>query len=378
MLQGNRTALRAVPNIAMMMSAMGAMGRMPPPGSMRVMMDMCGAMTAILCGIGDQVGLFGVLAKGGNAGMTAAKIAQTAGTHPAYTREWLKAMVCTGYVEYDAEGDAYILANDYLPVLASDESPFSMGGGFEQILGLASAAQAIIDDFRNGKGVSQDSYDSHLVAGMERVSAGWFDHLLVQQWIPAMPELADKLQAGCSVVDVGCGSGRALVRLAEAFPKSSFSGFDVFAPAIDRARARAREAKVAARVDFRIHDISKGLDKKADLITFFDSLHDILDPGAALSTARSHLTEGGSCVIVEMNCAEDLRGDIGPTGTILYGTSVLYNTPVSLAMGGAGEGTMSMPEGRIRRLCREAGFTWIERVPQSNPFNVLYWARREA
>jgi tRNA G46 methylase TrmB len=64
--------------------------------------------------------------------------------------------------------------------------------------------------------------------GLERFTSTWFENLLLQQWIPSMPDVKAHLERGCDVADVGCGRGHALIKLAQAFPRSRYVGYDNF------------------------------------------------------------------------------------------------------------------------------------------------------
>ncbi len=69
------------------------------------------------------------------------------------------------------------------------------------------------------------------------VVAAIFDRIL-----PLVPGLTEKLEEGISVLDVGCGRGRALVAMAERFPKSRFVGYDLCEEPIAMAARRRRSA----------------------------------------------------------------------------------------------------------------------------------------
>jgi tRNA G46 methylase TrmB len=129
--------------------------------------------------------------------------------------------------------------------------------------------------------------------GMERLSINWFENLLTQQWLRAMPDVQAKLERGAQVADVGCGRGRALIKLAQAFPNSRYIGYDVFAPTIERAMANARAAGVADRVRFEQRDVSQGLPEQYDVITTFDVVHDAVDPVGLLRGIRQGLRADG-------------------------------------------------------------------------------------
>jgi 2-polyprenyl-3-methyl-5-hydroxy-6-metoxy-1,4-benzoquinol methylase len=334
----------------------------------RVMGDLGGALTGLLCMIGDRLGLFRALAEGP---ATSEQLAARTKLHERYVREWLAALACAGYVDVDAQGSFSLPAERAL-VLASERSPMFLGGGFQQLMGLTRPLEQLLEAFQMGGGVAQESYGEDLLSGMERMSATWFENLLVEHWLPAAGEVVQKLEDGATLADVGCGSGRAILRLAQAYPRSHFVGYDCFGPVLVRARARAEAAGVSDRVRFEQLAVEDGLPERYDLITAFDSLHDMTDPAGALRAMHAALDDAGVLLLMEMNCSEHLQDNVGLSGTILFATSVLYNTPVTLARGRAALGTMALPEATVRELCAAAGFASVRRLPIMNPFNILY------
>ncbi|HUJ12537.1 MAG TPA: class I SAM-dependent methyltransferase, partial [Thermoanaerobaculia bacterium] len=200
-------------------------------------------------------------------------------------------------------------------------------------------------------------------------------NFLVQQWIPSMPDLEKKLRSGACVVDVGCGRGRGLIRLAGAYPKSFYTGFDVYAPSIERARANAKTAGVGDRVRFEVLDAAKGIPEKHDVIFTFDVVHDAVDPLGILRSIRDALQPDGIYACVDINCSDKLEENAGPLGALFHGFSLFYCMTTSLAGGGAGLGTLGLNERKLRELASVAGFGSVRRVPLENPFNNLYELR---
>lgn len=166
------------------------------------------------------------------------------------------------------------------------------------------------------------------------------------------------------------------LQLARAFPHSSFVGFDSFDGQIERARRHAEEAGLSDRVRFELHDATGGIPGCYDLITTFDVLHDAAEPPALLRSIHQALSDDGTCLIMEMNCTDDARDNVGPLGTLMYGISMLYCMTTSLAGGGAGLGTCGCPPAKVRELCLEAGFATVERLAIEDPLNALYAVRR--
>jgi len=336
----------------------------------KMMMDMSGALNGLLGYLGDRLGLFKTLAELGAAPAT--ELATRARVDTRLAAEWLRAMTCAGYIQYS--DDRYSLTPEAAVVLTHEGGPFFLGGGYQQFVGFASCLPRVVDAFRDGAGVPQDAYSDEVWDGMERMSATWFENLLVQRWLPLIPSLCERLDSGADVADIGCGSGRALVQMALAFPRSRFVGYDVLCAAVQRAQARMKEAAVDDRVRVEHADPSKGLADRFELITMFDSLHDVHDPVVMLHAVRRALAPNGKCLILELRASDELTENIGPVGAIQYATSVLYNLPVALAHASASLSSLALTPTRIRSLCRQAGFTSIRELPIQNPFHSLYEA----
>ncbi len=249
------------------------------------------------------------------------------------------------------------------------------GGIHQMLLGMVTPLNLLVRAFRDGGGVPQSAYDDNMWDGMERFTAGWFENLLVQQWIPAMPDLEAKLANGALVADVGCGRGRASIKLAQTYPASRFVGYDAFGPTIARATANAEHAGVADRVRFQELDASKGIPDRYDVITTFDVVHDAVDPRGLLRAIREALRPDGIYVCLDINSSHRLEENAGPLGSFFYGVSNLYCMTTSLANGGAGLGTVGFHERKVRELCTEAGFSSVRRLPLENPFNIVYEVR---
>ena len=336
----------------------------------KVLADTSGLTTTILAALGDRLGLFKTLAAYGPA--TSPELAKAASINERYAREWLGGMTSAGYVEYDPATRRFSLPPEHVPVLAQEAGPAYFGGAHQMLLGALGVLDQLTRAFREGGGVSQPAYSEDWWAGMERFSAGWFENLLLQEWIPAMPRVKEALERGVDVADVGCNRGRGLIKLARAFPRSRFVGYDIFQPAIRLATDRAMAAGVADRVRFEHRDVAKGLPQDFDVIATFDVIHDAIDPVGLLRTIRRALKPNGTYVCLDVNCSDRLEQNAGPLGALFHGFSVLYCMTTSLAHDGAGLGTVGLPESKLREFATDAGFASVRRVPLENPFNNLY------
>jgi SAM-dependent methyltransferase len=361
-------------------AAVAAPGRDPHQGAAteateafvtRVIGDISGTAATVLAAIGDRLGLFQVLATYGPA--TSAELATRAGVDERYTREWLSGLTAARYLEYEPASRRFTLPAAYVPVLAQEGGSRFFGGSYQAWLGALGILQPLLDAFRHGGGVPFEEYSPDVWDGMARRSAAWFDHLLVQRWLPAVPAVQAALTRGALLADVGCGYGRALIRLAQAFPASRFVGYDVFAPNVARATEEAQEAGVGDRVHFEVRDVAGGLPEPFDVVTTFDVVHDAVAPRALLRAIRQGLRADGTYLCLEFSCPDALEADAGdPLAAVGYAGSLLYCLTTSLAHGGEGLGARGLPERKVRELCAEAGFSRVGRAPLEDPFNVLY------
>lgn len=335
----------------------------------RVMGDTSAWVVVTMAMIGDRLGLWQALAD--SRPVTSAELAERTGTAERYVREWLSSMTAHGYVTHDSATERFALPAEHAPVLAN-AGPVYFGGFHQALYGLTAVLDQIVDAFKSGGGVPLSSYNDNWWHGFERFSNSWFDHLLPEVWLPAMPDLDETLRRGADVLDVGSGRGRALIRLAQAYPAGRYVGYDIHEGSIAAARANAEEAGVADRVRFERRDVSAGIPGEFDVITTFDVIHDAADPVGMLRTIRGALRPDGRYVCLDINASHRLEDNAGPLGAYFYGVSVLYCMTTSLASGGAGLGTCGFNEYTVRKMCSEAGFGTVRRVDMENPFNILY------
>jgi ubiquinone/menaquinone biosynthesis C-methylase UbiE len=336
----------------------------------RVFRDLSGTYISAMCILGDRLGLFKALADLGPA--TSAEVAARANVQERYAREWLSAMTCAAYVEYDPANQRFRLPPEHAAVLAEEGGPHFIAGEYEQLPALLGVLDLLTTAFRQGGGVPQTAYHESLYTGLDRNSVVLYRHVLVQEWLPRMPEIQAALERGIDVADVGCGGGRALIALAQAFPHSRFTGYDLHAPTIALARQNAEAAGVVDRVRFVLLDAADGLPESYDLITTFIVVHDAANPRRLLRSIRAALKPEGTYLCVEVKASQKLEKNIGPMGAYCYSTSVLYCLTTSLAEGGEGLGTAGMPVSKVQELCTEAGFSSVRRLPIDLPFRQVF------
>jgi 2-polyprenyl-3-methyl-5-hydroxy-6-metoxy-1,4-benzoquinol methylase len=298
----------------------------------RVAADNAAAFAGLSTSLGVRLGLYRAMAGAGP--VTSAELADRTGLVERYVREWLDGQVAGAYVIHSAETNTYLLPDEHAAVLADTSLPTYVGGGFTMLGALYGAEAALANAYRNGGGVSWQDFGPGLAEGVAAFFKPGYDAVLVQEWLPALEGVEAKLERGASVADVGCGHGYSTVLMAKAFPQSRFHGFDFHEPSIEAARKLAKESGVDDRVTFEVaaaHEFPGG---DYDLVTFFDCLHDLGDPGAALRRAEATLADGGNCLVVEPNASAEPGENINPIGRSFASTSPILCLPVALAQNG--------------------------------------------
>ncbi len=336
----------------------------------KVFKDICGALTIAMCAIGDRLGLFKDLHINGPA--TSSKLAERANLNERYVREWLHALGAAEYLKYNKSNQQFYLPSNYAPILAQELGPMFLGGIIEQIPPLWNVFNQVIKEFQHGGGVNQSNYDHYWWEGIERETAISFENSLVQKWIPVTSDVQNKLKKGIMVADIGCGHGRALIKLAQAFPKSIYIGYDIHEPSIIRANEKAKQFGVKERVFFKQLDIEKGIPEQYDLITTFDVIHDLKNPLKTLNVIRQALKADGTYLLLDFKSSDNLEENFGSINALMYGFSVFFCMTTSLAVGGEGLGTLGMPPSKVKDLCLKAGFTIVNQLPIEDDFNMLY------
>jgi SAM-dependent methyltransferase len=340
----------------------------------RVVNDLVSAMLISMCNLGDRLGLFDNLAKFGPA--TSAELAARSSLNERYLREWLSALSSAGYLVYDPSSARFAIPPEHIPVLADELAPQFQGGRFQYMLALFQIQDEITRAFRQGGGVSPQAYPQDFWDGSERTAPMWVEHRLIQHWIAAMPDVQAKLEQGIAVADIGCGQGGALIKLAQVYPNSTFTGYDIFEPSVAKAAARAETAGLSDRVRFEARDVVHGLPELYDFIMTHEVVHDAAVPLGMLQAIRNGLRAGGVYLMKEYNASDRLEQNGGLLGSFMYSISVLFCMTTSLSSGGLGLGAAGLPEIKVRELCAQAGFSSVQRLAVDEAFSALYAIRR--
>jgi SAM-dependent methyltransferase len=336
----------------------------------KALVDLGGAVNAVLMSIGDTLGLYKALAAGPQ---SSAELADNTNTNERYIREWLNSQAAGGYVLYDKATGKYSLSEEQELCLANPDGPVDLPGASLLVQDFFHVRERALENFRTGKGMEWGEHHPCLFHGTERFFRAGYNANLLSSWIPALDGVEVKLRNGAKAADVGCGHGASTILLAKAFPKSEFVGYDYHDPSIETATQRAKDAGVV-NARFEVADATGYRAKEFDLIAFFDCLHDMADPAGAARHARGALKSDGRCMLVEPFAADEVADNLNPVGRLYYGASSLVCVPVSLARNGPALGAQA-GERRLREIMvDQGGFSSMRRATET-PFNIVLEAK---
>jgi 2-polyprenyl-3-methyl-5-hydroxy-6-metoxy-1,4-benzoquinol methylase len=335
----------------------------------RLLGDIGAATSGALVILGDHLGLFKAMADGEP--LTAAELAGRVGVKERYVREWLSAQAASDYIIYDERTDRFSLTPEQAMVFAQEDSPAFFMGAYDMIQSMWMDEPKVAEAFRTGKGLGWHEHSLCLFRGTERFFRPGYNNHLIDEWIPALKGMKEKLERGARVADIGCGHGASTILMARAYPESKFHGFDYHGPSVERAREAAKEAGVSDRVTFEQAPANQFAGQGYDLVAMFDCLHDMGDPVGAGRHVRETLAPDGIWMIVEPFAHDTLKENLNPVGRVYYSASTMICTPASLSQDvGLGLGAQA-GEMRLRKVAMDAGFHHFRRATET-PFNMVF------
>ena len=325
-----------------------------------------GGMLNMMLKIGDDLGLFDAAAKGP---ATSQQLAERTGLQERYVREWLGAVVTGGIFEYDPDTSTYTLPPEHASLLTGIDNVTAFA---HRTVLFTKHLPGVTDAFRNGGGVPYSAFRPDFTTFQNLGSRRRHDRFLLSNYLPAVPGLMERLSSGLRACDIGCGTGHAVNLMAQAFPASTFVGYDIGQDAIDSAREEAREHGLD-NAGFEAQDVRHfPTEPQFDLITAFDAIHDQVDPQGVLNQIRAALAPGGTFLMLDFKASSNLEDNIGMSlAPAIYSVSVMHCMTVSLAHDGAGLGT-AWGEQLARKMLAKAGFTRVETADPHDQMNLVY------
>lgn len=323
----------------------------------------------VMISLGSKLGLYKAMA--GVGPLTSKEVAARAGCAERYVSEWLNAQAAGGYVAYHAVSGTYELLPEQAMVLADEDSPMFLPSAWQIPASMWFDEERSMAAFRTGQGVAWGEHNHRLHCGFAAFFRNAFRSSLVSEWLPALEGVVERLTKGVAVADIGCGYGHSTLLMAQAFPQSRFYGFDVHAASIE---AATRNAGGLPNVSFEVASAVDYADRSYGLICYFDSLHDMGDPEAALRYAAARLVPGGTVMAVEPFAKDRIEDNLSTVARMYYAASAVLCCAHAISEGGQLVLGAQAGEAQLSGLFRKAGFSHFRRATQT-PFNLILEAR---
>jgi SAM-dependent methyltransferase len=339
----------------------------------RAVGDLSAGYGGVMVSLGSKLGLYKAMAGAGP--ISAKELAVRTDCAERYVREWLNSQAAGGYVGYHAVSDTYELSPEQAMVLADEDSPAYIPNAWNVPASMWFDEAKAVEAFRTGQGVPWGDHDGRLFCGSAAFFRNAYRGSLLSAWLPALDGVVERLKAGITVADVGCGHGHSTLLMAEAFPRSRFLGFDAHADSITEAQRLADEAGLNERVSFAVTRATDYPGKNYGLICFFDSLHDMGDPTAAARHAAEALAPDGTVMLIEPFANDRVEDNISPVARLYYAASTTICTAHAISDGGHLVLGAQAGEARLAEVFRKAGFTRMRRAFET-PFNLILEAQR--
>src|SRR5262245_33861026 len=326
--------------------------------------------------LGDTLGLYRALNEGAK---TPGELAAATGIYERYAREWLEQQAAAGILTVEdvsagPDERCYALPAGHAEPLLDPESAHSIAPFLKSFVAISGAMPQLVEAFRSGGPVAWGAYGRDMIEAQGDFNRPWLLGSFGSEYLPSIPDLHERLSGhGAKVADVACGVGWASISLAKAYPNVTVDGFDLDEPSIDLAKANAAEAGVNDRVSFRTGDGAElGFEEVYDLATVIESIHDMSQPVAVMSSIRRMLKPGGTLIVADERTEDAFGAPASETERMFYAYSVLCCLPSAMDdETSAGTGTV-MRRSTFETYAREAGFDGVEVLPIEHDFLRFY------
>ncbi len=336
-----------------------------------------GALETLHVYLGRKLGLYDVLAQSGP--VTADQLAERSGIHARYAREWLEQQAVSGVLDVvddtsEARSRTFVMPPGVAEAVCRPDSATLVSPLASMVVGIAEAMPAVLQAFRAGGGVAYEDYGVDIREGIADINRPGFVNSLASEWIPALPDIHARLQQpGSRVADLGCGIGVSTLAIARGYPTAEVHGLDLDASSVEAARQAADDAGISARVSFSCRDAADPeLAGRYDLVTLFETLHDMAHPVAALSAARRMLAPGGAVLVGDEKVAAAFTAPGDQMERFNYGWSALHCLAAAMTeTDSAATGTV-IRESTVRDYANGAGFSTCTVLPIEHDFWRFY------
>ncbi len=282
----------------------------------KLLSQMAGYVGVRTVDIGLRFGLLEEIAKHPQ-GITAEALAREKGLDPFYVQVWCRSASASEVLE-PGENETYRLAAYMDKLLLDQDFPGYIGA----MTGIMVQPE-IFDEFAEKLPSGQRTWwDQHSPTFIQMVSATGqsFYTRLIPGGLSQVPGLSDRLTQGARVLELACGAGVGLIRMAQTYPQSSFIGVDGDAYSLELTADRLRQARLQDRVSLVRNMLEEvNASEEFDFAIINISMHECRDIEKVTSNVHRALKSDGYFVISDFPFPESTEECQTVPGRIMCG-----------------------------------------------------------
>jgi ubiquinone/menaquinone biosynthesis C-methylase UbiE len=347
--------------------------------SERIVNETNAAFSCLNLYLGHKLNLFKAISEAAGGSVTPTELAEATGFSERYIKEWLECMAVGNYLEYNSKTGRFILPDEHAVVLLEKDNLSYVIPFVCYVPSFAGVIDKLIEAFRTGGGVPFEAYGKDTVEAIGVGNRPMFVNWYVQRWMPAMPDIERRLkQRGGLVADIGCGTGWSSIALAQGFPNIVVDAIDIDPTSIEEARRNANRAGISKRVTFYLSPIEEfrvkyGAEKKFDLVTAFECIHDMPYPVKALKEMHEMVASDGVVLVADELVSETIEENKGGIlGQLFYNFSVLHCLPQAMVYPDSAATGAVMSTSKMESFAKKAGFSRVDVLSIDNPLWRFY------
>ena len=265
--------------------------------------------------MGLRLGMFAELAKHPE-GLTPGELAQNLSMDAFYLGVWCNAAF--GAEVLDADGDKFKLAPHMDKLLLDQDFPGYVGG-LPTIMVQPELFDTFATNLPSGKRIWWDECSPEWIQAVSLTARPFYSRL-IPAGIDRVPGLSDVLAGDVKIMDLACGAGVGLQKLAAAYPTATLVGVDGDAHSLEVTGKKMKEAGLDGRVSLvqsAFEDLDAGDD--FDVVIINVSMHECRDIDKVTQNVNRTLKPDGYFVISDFPFPATVDGLRTPPARVMGG-----------------------------------------------------------
>lgn len=266
--------------------------------------------------IGLRFGLLEEISKH-TQGITAEALAKQKGLDSFYVQVWCRSAYASELLE-SGENQTYRLA-PYVDRLLLDQDFSGYIGGMSAVMIQPEFFDRFAENLPSGERIWWNQCSPTFIQAVSSTGRAFYTRL-IPGGLSQVPGLSDRLTQGGRVLELACGAGVGLMRMAQTYPKSSFMGVDGDDHSLELVTERLGRAGLQDRVSLTCSMLEEvNASEEFDLTVINISMHECRDIEKVTSNVYHALKPEGYFVISDFPFPESMKGYRTAPGRLMCG-----------------------------------------------------------